>query len=178
MQERRSELPIAEVLTGAHNLGDFSSENNELTAYLKENALEEQREKTSTTHVLLDDSRDIIGYITLLNDSIRVANINEEDKVEGYSYGAYPAVKIGRLAVHKDYARKGLGTFMLSLSVSYIFDIHRYSGCRMVTVDAKKGAEGFYEKFGFRKTTVKGKDNETVKMYMDIAAFLMAHDNG
>ena len=165
-----------EVLTDAHGIGDFLSDNEELSAYLKENALEEQREKTSTTHVLIEEDR-IIGYFTLLNDSIRVSNIKDEDNIDGYSYGAYPAVKIGRSAVRNGHIRRGLSTFMVSLSISYIFDMHRYSGCGMITVDAKKGAEGFYEKLGFRKTTVKGKDNKTVKMYMNIAAFLKEQEN-
>ena len=64
---------------------------------------------------------------------------------------------------------------MIALSFRYLFNILRYSGCRVMTVDSKKGYEGFYERFGF-KTALKNKDNFT-PMYMDIGRFMKEHDN-
>lgn len=72
--------------------------------------------------------------------------------------------------------KKGIGSDMVTLSFSYAIDIHRYSGCRMVTVDAKKGAEGFYEKIGFKKTRAS-KDSDTIKMYINIASFLKMQES-
>jgi hypothetical protein len=59
---------------------------------------------------------------------------------------------------------------MIRYSFRYLFRILRYSGCRVMTVDSKKGCEGFYEGFGF-KSTLKKREHVT-PMYMDIGRFL------
>jgi hypothetical protein len=43
--------------------------------------------------------------------------------------------------------------------------ISEYVGCRIITVDAKPGSVGFYEKFGFKRAMSKRSD--LVPMYMD-----------
>jgi hypothetical protein len=46
--------------------------------------------------------------------------------------------------------------------------ISGYVGCRIITVDAKPGSVGFYEKFGFKRAMSKRSDPvPTVPMYMD-----------
>jgi predicted GNAT family N-acyltransferase len=167
--ERIASNVCIDILCDSHNISDFASSDPDLTEYFVEDAINEQRNRTSTTHVLLDNNETIVGYFTLLNDSIKVVNL-EDRHIDGCEYSSVPAVKIGRLSTHRDHEHKGYGSLMLTLAMSYVFEVQRYSGCRVVTVDSKKGCEGFYEHFGFKKTSIK-RDNST-PMYLDISKFL------
>ena len=52
-----------------------------------------------------------VEFVTLSSDSIK---INTENKKRiGREYSALPALKIGRLAIHKDYKRKNRGTLII-----------------------------------------------------------------
>ena len=146
----------SEVLSSSHD-ASFISSDADLTDYLHEVAWDDQVNKTAITHLLFYDHI-LVGFFTLLNDSIKVNTIEDNDRIHGYVYRSLPAIKIGRLSVHRDHEKKGYGSEMLSLSLSYLFEVVKYSGCRIVTVDSKKGCEGFHSHFGFKM--VKGrKDN-------------------
>ena len=159
-----------EVLTKDHNISGFISSNRDLTEYLLENALDDTLNKTAITHVLLNKTDEIIGFFTLLNDRKRIQDMEYGDRIEGYKYRALPALKIGRISTHKDHEGEGLGSLMITITFSYLFNIIRYSGCRVVTVDSKNGCEGFYEKQGFKST--KEKKDDFSPMYMDTGVFM------
>jgi ribosomal protein S18 acetylase RimI-like enzyme len=108
-----------------------------------------------------------ISYFSLANDSIRKKLIHPGDGESDYEYSHYPALKIARLAVHYEYERQGIGTAMLVESISIAFTIAKYAGCRIVTVDAKIEAVGFYKKYGFKKANTD-KEADTVTMYLDL----------
>lgn len=82
----------------------------------------------------------------------------------------YPAVKIGRLAISKDYAGKQIGRAIL-LQVKHIFATMRRSACRFITVDAYAAAVPFYEKCGFMFLSEKDKHSPTRAMYFDLINF-------
>lgn len=168
-RENDSEYRV-EILTPDHHISDFVSSDDDLTEYLLNDALDDGQYKTAITHLLIDSHDFVAGYFTLLNDSIRVEIIDKRDLIDGYEYRSLPALKIGRLSTHKDLERKGLGTLMLTISVSYVFEINNYSGCRIVTVDSKIGCEEFYEGFGFKRVDLK-RDNFT-PLYLDIGPAL------
>lgn len=159
-----------ETLTSKHDLTCFVSSNDELTRYLTDDALADQGNKTSVTHLLLTESDEIVGYFTLLTDSMKLGSIDPEGPLRAYPYRSIPALKIARMSVKIGKERRMLGTLMLSISFSFLFEITRYAGCRIMTVDSKRGCEGFYEKFGFKRASVQRK--VTVPMYFDIRAFL------
>jgi Predicted acetyltransferase len=90
-----------------------------------------------------------------------------EDGESDYPYSHYPALKIARLAVHREWEGRGIGTAMLVESVITAFIISKYGGCRVITVDAKKKAVGFYERYGFKKAKTS-KETDAVTMYLDL----------
>ncbi len=90
--------------------------------------------------------------------------------MDGVEYSSVPALKIGRLSTHRDFEGKGYGSSMIEMAFSYLFRIHDYSGCRVMTVDSKKGCEGFYEHFGFKRASKKRDDS--TPMYMDVSNIL------
>lgn len=164
-----------ERFTKEHDVSEFSSSNNELTRYLLEDALKDQSKRTSVTHLLSIGSGEIVGYFTLSTDSLKVDSIGPGITFQSYPYSSIPALKIARLSTNRGYERKGLGTKMVDLSFRYLFEVTRYAGCRVMTVDSKKGSEGFYEKCGFRKTRITRGD--TVPMYLDIRPFIEGMGN-
>jgi predicted GNAT family N-acyltransferase len=142
-----------ERLTEHHIIANFASSDPELTKYLQENALDDQRRFVSVTFLLLTDDDEIIGYFTLLTDSIRVDKIDKNDIPDGHHYSSLPSLKIGRLSTNKDHEREGLGTEMVSNCIKFLYEIRNYAGCRVMTVDSKSGCEGFYETIGFERTS-------------------------
>lgn len=151
-------------------IAGFESSNDDLTEYLQKDALRDRSILLATTHLLVDETGLAIGYFSLLTDSIRIKVIDNNHEIEGIEYASIPALKIGRLSCRIGYEGKGLGTEMVKVALSYMYEIVKFSGCRMMTVDSKKGCEGFYEHLGFRKTTIN-KMNYT-PMYLDISILL------
>ena len=81
------------------------------------------------------------------------------------SYRTYPAIKVGRLAVDKKYAKSGVGSYLVKTMREYAFSISEQIGCRYVTVDAYPYACEFYKKLGFK---VRAEEKHTVFRYFDI----------
>jgi len=157
-------------LIDKEQIAGFESSNDELTAYLHEEALRDQSLLLATTHLLVDETGSTLGYLSLLTDSIKVKVIGDHPGISGIEYASIPALKIGRLTCRRGYEGKGLGTEMIRLALSYLFEIVKYSGCRIMTVDSKKGCEGFYELLGFKKTTIN--KHYFTPMYLDVIYFL------
>src|SRR3989344_7099882 len=77
-----------------------------LNNFLKEKALNHHNEFIGTT-LLATKDKNTVGYITLLTDSIKVSKEEKELRDSFFSkvflknkYETFPALKIGRIAVH------------------------------------------------------------------------------
>lgn len=105
----------------------------------------------------------IVGYFSLTSDAIR---INKKLEVV---HGFYPAVKIGRFAVDKQYGHQGIGTYMLKLIIGIVETVKNQIGVRYLSVDAynNKIAVNFYTKNNF-ETLQKARNREQIPMYYDI----------
>lgn len=64
----------------------------------------------------------------------------------------FPGVLIGRLAVSKQFAGKGIGSEILDFIKLWFLSEENKTGCRLAIVDAKNNPHvlNFYEKNGFR----------------------------
>lgn len=87
-----------------------------------------------------------------------------------YLYNHYPAVKIARLAVHKDLSGAGLGRALVNLALGQAKRIICPAvGCRFVVVDSKRGAVKFYEKCGFTLLdTPANRERSEPVMFIDL----------
>ncbi len=113
----------------------------------------------------------LVGYFTLVTDVIKKQELNDGDGDPEYTYSEYPALKIARLATHQEFERQGIGRSMLVKIYTIWIRFSEYIGCRIITVDAKPEAEGFYEKFSFHKAIIdqkKLRGRDTVPLYIDI----------
>lgn len=125
---------------------------------------------------LLEDNEEgkTVAYYCLLNDKIEL-DPNEKSKWNKINrkipnnkrYHAYPAVKIGRLGVSREYTRQHIGQLII-MQIKMIFSRMNLSGCRFLTVDAYLDAVTFYEKCGFHCLSDKDINEDTRAMYFDL----------
>ena len=158
-----------EKLNETHNLDDFECESEDLTKFLKEDALEQQNLNLNLTHLVICDGT-IVGYVSILTDTMKL-KILEDDETKNKIRDALnisenneiPAIKIGRFAIDKKYSHKGLGSHIFRNVLLSILDIaESIVGLRFITVDAYATAFNFYvekNKFKYRKKEQKSIDN-------------------
>jgi GNAT superfamily N-acetyltransferase len=96
--------------------------------------------------VLLDEV--FVGYFAVLSDSIRLQG---KEKPKGIPYPSGPAIKLGRMAVAKEYRGQGIGEWILKYVVGMARDISGTVGVRYVTLDALPRPKliAWYERNGF-----------------------------
>ncbi|MCZ0860160.1 GNAT family N-acetyltransferase [Methanocorpusculum sp. MG] len=143
-----------------------------LNDYFKEDALKDHEYLYSITKVMEHEGH-IVGFFTLVTDTINPNSV-ETSVGKKYEYTKLPAVKIARLATDTQYLGKGIGTAMMIWIFRIVADLTSDVGCRVITVDAKRDAVGFYQKFAFHPVQSK-KETDTVPMYLDIKPLLDAH---
>ena len=84
---------------------------------------------------------------------------------------SHPSVKVGRLAVSKRYKGQNWEKQIILLLKEW-FAHDNKTGCRYITVDALRTAQGFYEKCGFKILVTPEENDETVLMCYDLKQFV------
>ena len=151
----------------------------DLNDFLVSDAKNYLRSMMALTYLLEDNSEcKTVAYYSLLNDKIvfdpeekQFWNRLNRKIVNSKRRKEYPAVKIGRLAVSKDYAGNHIGEAIL-LQVKHMFATMSRSACRFITVDAYAAAVPFYERCGFMFLTDKDRTSKTRAMYFDLINFV------
>lgn len=152
----------------------FQTYQDDLRAYLVDDALKSQDLNISNTFLVFDkndlmksarknkDIPPLLGYITVLADSIRLdRDLKDTFLLKGIQYKSLPALKIGRLCVDDRYLKKGLGAAMLVWAVNRAAHLNDNIACRFITLDAKRHADRdrdsyhFYKKFGYQILKLK-----------------------
>lgn len=153
----------------------FDCGDSDLNSFLFDDSKKYLDAMLAVTYLLEDNEmQKTVAYYCLLNDKIQL-DPDEKSKWNKINrkipnskrYHAYPAVKIGRLGVSKEYAHKRIGEMVL-LQIKMIFSRMTLSGCRFLTVDAYASAVPFYEKCGFRFLSDKDAGDDTRSMYFDL----------
>lgn len=111
----------------------------------------------SSVHLLVENRTDfVLGYIALLSDSF-LLDVNEKEKLcLDVPYNSVPALKIGKLATHKDRKEHHYGCYLLWQALGFAEELLQNAvACRFITVDTDIEYDGrtpeFYEKNGFIK---------------------------
>ena len=160
----------------------FASEDDELNDFLLNDAKNYLTQKLAVTYLIENDT-DTIAYFCISNDNLKreiSTNLSDLEKTVWNQLsrkipnrkrrGSYPAVKIGRLAVSKQYEGKGFGRILLNMVRSMYLEENQRSGCRFITVDANANAFSFYERNGFCFITDKDRERRNRAMYFDLQA--------
>lgn len=102
-----------ETLNEGHDLSEFDCDSDDLNNFLKNDALTQQKNKLNLTKLILcDDDDAIVGYVSLLSDTIPLKDIRDEDTKQEIKdqlsitsrKRKLPAIKIGRFAIDKKYS--------------------------------------------------------------------------
>jgi hypothetical protein len=171
------------ILQGNEDLTLFccgdSRQHKKLDKFLKERAKKHQNECIGTTYLVWNKTiknRQLVGYMTLLADGIVVEEKNKlnflNEVFVKHKYDSYPALKIGRLAVHKNYnhnsknAGLNVGTYLFKLAMGITKKLNDVVGARFIVVDSKDMSLNWY----LQKLKFKILDEEKEKnfLYYDI----------
>lgn len=162
-----------ETLTEKHDLSGFECDSDDLNDFLKNDALQQQENKLNLTKLIICDG-EIVGYVSLLTDTIPLKDIRDDILKEDIKSQlnitskkkGMPAIKIGRLAVDKKYSGKGLGSDILMNILFNVKNIaENYVGLRFVTVDGYAKAYNFYVEHNNFKNLKK--DDEKIRKKLD-----------
>lgn len=161
-------------LSDRTDLTSFRCNDHDLEEFLRDDALDSQNNRLSATRLVYCQDA-LVGYFTLVNDSLVAGAVSPGDGDRDYPYRKYPAIKVARLATHRDYERRRMGSNMLIKIFNMSIKISRHTGCRIITVDATGEAAGFYSKMGFKIALQK--PGETVPLYIDFHRFVLEEES-
>lgn len=145
-----------ETLTEKHDLSNFECGSDDLNDFIKNDALIQQQDKINITKLITCDD-EIIGFVSLLTDTIPLKNIRDENirlKLKHHyneniekvpKKKQLPAIKIGRFAIDKKYTNNGLGSHILRNVINSIRELSENDvGLRFIVVEGYASAYNFY----------------------------------
>lgn len=122
-----------------------------------------------------------MALVSFLNDSILITRDERKGEKREFwiyvkknvphpkRYSSFPAVKIGRLGVRKEYQAQQFGSALMNMVKEFFLTRNR-TGCRFITVDAynREPVTAFYTKNGFQFLTSQDEQDETRIMFYDL----------
>ncbi|MGI0105988.1 GNAT family N-acetyltransferase [Salinimicrobium sp. WS361] len=155
----------------------FCCGDTDLDGFLFDDAQNYLKELMAVTYLLHNDDV-TLAYFNLLNDKIAYTDVDKNIDlfqkrigrflpIEKGGFRSYPAVKIGRLAVHQDYQGNKIGHQILDFIKNNFVDNNK-TGCKFITVDAYKKSTRFYEQNGFQFLSSRDARSDTRLMYFNL----------
>ena len=131
------------------DVNQFDCGHEDINEFLQEDAFEQNKFMLNSTYLAYFDEK-IIGFFTIFTDAIKIKELgekySEKFKNKNMVYDVYPAIKIGRLGVHKNYKKKGIGTYLLQWVFNLCIGISKDVGLRFITINAYMLVYEFYKK--------------------------------
>ncbi len=146
-------LSAPQPLTDQHFLTGFDCGEPSLDDWLRRRAFKNQVNGSSRTYVVCDGEV-VVGYFCLAagaighSDTPPTGRRNRPDPV--------PVLVLGRLAIHKGYHQKGIGTALLNDAIRRALQAADVAGITALLVHAlSEPARRFYRSRGFIESPVK-----------------------
>ncbi len=141
-----------ELLAKSHDRDGFDCGNEPLNSFLKQTARQHAGRGISRTFVLVEEDapepKRILGFFTL-NLCQLIADALPAEEAKKLPRAA-SGVRLGRLAVAKEFQRQGIGKTLLAGAMGKFMEIFNTAGGVGLFVDAKdQEAKRYYEQFGF-----------------------------
>lgn len=169
-------------LTEESRLDDFDCSIDDITAFLKDDALKYQKENMANTYLFCDDCGAVKAFFSISNDCL-----NDLGNEKGFSNNVwnrfhrrirlsnpkrirqYPAIKVGRLGVHKDLHGTGIAYQLMDFIKGWVIIDHK-SACRLLILDAinKPKQIKYYERNDFKPLLDDDTNSKTRIMYYDL----------
>lgn len=144
-----SDAPFRVVpLEAAHDRTTFDSGSAPLDRYFRHQVTQDIRRRVTACFVALTPDQRVAGYYTLASASILLSDLPAATAKRLPRYPSVPAVRMGRLAVQRDFQGQGLGGALLAdaLERAARSEIAAFS----LVLEAKdKSAAAFYRHHGF-----------------------------
>ncbi|WP_409200268.1 N-acetyltransferase [Methanobrevibacter sp. DSM 116169] len=172
-----------EKLTDKYDLSEFDCGEKDLTNFLRNDALNQQAINLNATQLIVCDD-EIIGFVTLLADKLRIKLVDDEVKQSVKeqipNLKEVPAVKIGRFAISKKYSNHGIGMDVMRQIIGEIVKISLNIGIKFIIVEGYAKAHNFYKKTKFKhlkkdekyidniENIIKKDPTRTFLLYQDI----------
>jgi ribosomal protein S18 acetylase RimI-like enzyme len=141
-----------EPLAKSHDRDGFDCGSEPLNLFLKETARQHAARGISRTFVLVEEGasepKPILGFFSLNLCQVKSESLPAEEakKLPRDVSG----IRLGRLAVAREYQRQGLGKALLVAAMGKFVEIFNRAGGIGLFVDAKDPqAQRYYEQFGF-----------------------------
>ncbi|MFG0253042.1 MAG: GNAT family N-acetyltransferase [Phycisphaerales bacterium JB038] len=172
-----------EIMPPGFDPGGFDCEEPDITEYLCDGSAARDCDASYSQTYLLRRGEELVGYFSVLADSIRLQG---GEKPDGVRYPTAPAVTLGRMGVDASFRGNGVGTFVLDYVVGMARALSDDIGVRYVTLDALKrdSLVAWYSNYGFVKNKAvkaewtavqkfagrfkKGQEPPTVSMRYDV----------
>lgn len=135
-----------ESLDASYNYSSFDCGNEALNQFLVTRSKTEEGQRLSKTKIAKSENDEVVGFYTVSPTVVAKQSLASSE-ARGIPYPEIPAIRIGRLAVHKKYQRTGVGKTILQDALMHCLRISNQLGGRVVIVDAKneKVASFLYE---------------------------------
>jgi GNAT superfamily N-acetyltransferase len=149
-----------------------------LNKFLFNEAKDYQTERLAVTHLVRLGGK-FVAYFSLLNDKVEFNLLEQNAKSQWNRFNrtnsipnpkrrrAYPAVKIGRLAVDKEFGGFGVGKHLIRVIQGIVLR-NETVAFRFLTVDAYAAAIPFYIKNDFDFLSDKDINDNTRSLYLDL----------
>jgi GNAT superfamily N-acetyltransferase len=137
-----------EKLHRTHAVEEFACGQTNLDRFLIRHALQAQQAGSALTYVGLSDQA-VIGFYTLVVGEVRHADAPER-VVKGMPRHPIPLMVLARLAVHRDWQGRQVGSGLLLDALMRTLQAADIGTIRALAVHAKdEAAASFYRHFGF-----------------------------
>ncbi|MEO3431752.1 GNAT family N-acetyltransferase [Inquilinus sp. CAU 1745] len=140
---------VIEPLEKKHKRADFFCGNERIDRYFRETVSQDVKRKYATCFVAREISTDrVAGFYTLSSSTVPLNDVPKTLAKKLPRYPSVPAVLIGWLGRHTDYAGQGLGDALLFDAIRTVATSP--IGAHAIFADAiDDAAAAFYEAFGF-----------------------------
>lgn len=161
----------------------FDCDDNDLNEFLFEKAKLYKREFLATTFIIENENQTIAFY-SIFNDSLKVEDEGFANKSALKRFlknivphpkrhlKSFPALKIGRLGIDKNFKGRGLGKMIVHNIINEALELNEKQGCKLITVDAYNQSLKFYERLNFEYLTENDLYDETRQMYFDLTSLI------
>jgi ribosomal protein S18 acetylase RimI-like enzyme len=137
-----------EKLSAKHDRSRFDCGSEPLNRYFTQQVTQDIRRRVAACFVAVTSAGAVAGYYTLASASVPLADLPPDIARKLPRYPSLPAVRMGRLAIDRQFKGQGLGAVLLAdaLTRALSSDIAAFA----LIVDAKDdAAAAFYRHHGF-----------------------------
>jgi GNAT superfamily N-acetyltransferase len=128
---------LIEPISRRHDRKRFDCGDDEVTRFLREQALQDHEKDLSRTMVLTDEDADevrIIGYHTLVMAQVKQEEIRGDRPT---IKRGVPVILLGQLGIDGDFQQRGYGEMLLMDAQARVDDISMKTGVRAMMLDAR-----------------------------------------